>query len=43
MLKKNERVTIEIEDISRNGEGIGKADGFALFVKDTMPGDLIEI
>ena len=43
MLKKNERVTIEIEDISRNGEGIGKADGFALFVKDTVPGDLAEV
>ena len=42
MLKKNDTVTIRIEDITKDGEGIGKADGFALFVKDTVPGDLIE-
>ena len=42
MLKKNDIVTIRIDDISKDGEGIGKADGFALFVKDTVPGDLIE-
>ena len=42
MLKKNDIVTIRIEDISKDGEGIGKADGFALFVKDTVPGDLVE-
>ena len=42
MLKKNDNVTIRIEDISKDGEGIGRADGFALFVKDTVPGDLVE-
>ena len=42
MLKKNEIVTVRIEDMSKDGEGIGKADGFALFVKDTVPGDLVE-
>ena len=42
MLKKNESVTVRIEDMSKDGEGIGKADGFALFVKDTVPGDLVE-
>ena len=42
MLKKNDKVTIRIEDISKDGEGIGKADGFALFVKDTVPGDFVE-
>ena len=43
MLKKNETAVIRIEDMSKNGEGIGKADGFALFVKDTVPGDLAEV
>lgn len=42
MLKKNDKVMIRIEDMSKDGEGIGKADGFALFVKDTVPGDLAE-
>ncbi len=40
---KNDIVTIRITDISQNGEGIGKADGYTLFVKDTVPGDLAEI
>ncbi len=41
-MKKNETVIIKIEDISVNGEGIGKADGYPLFVKDAVIGDVIE-
>lgn len=41
-MKKNEIVEIIIEDIGVNGEGIGKVDGYALFVKDTVIGDRIE-
>lgn len=37
--KKNDVVTIQIEDMSQEGLGIGKADGYALFVKDTVIGD----
>lgn len=40
--KKNDCVTVTIEDMSTEGEGIGKVDGFALFVKDTVPGDTVE-
>ena len=40
--KKNDCVTITIEDMGSEGEGIGKVDGFTLFVKDTVPGDRIE-
>ena len=40
--RKNEVVTLTITDISKEGEGIGKADGFTLFVRDAMPGDTIE-
>ena len=43
MLNKNDTAVIRIEDITRTGEGIGRADGFALFVKDTVPGDLAEV
>ncbi|MCM1570222.1 MAG: 23S rRNA (uracil(1939)-C(5))-methyltransferase RlmD, partial [Roseburia sp.] len=39
---KNELVTVEITDIGSGGEGIGKADGFTLFVKDAVPGDTVE-
>ncbi len=40
--RKNDIVTVEIEDIGSEGEGIGKADGFALFVKDALMGDVVE-
>lgn len=37
--KKNDYLTVKIEDMSNEGEGIGKMDGFTLFVKDTVIGD----
>lgn len=40
--KKNDIVQIMIEDIGNDGEGIGKADGYTLFVKDAVIGDVIE-
>lgn len=40
--KKNDIVTITIEDIGNDGEGIGRADGYTLFVKDAVIGDAIE-
>ena len=41
-LKKNDIVTVTIEDIGSEGEGIGKVDGFPLFIKDATIGDEIE-
>lgn len=41
-MQKNEIVTVEIEDIGVNGEGIGKIDGYTLFIKDSMIGDVVE-
>ncbi len=38
-LKKNDQVEIEIEDIGSEGEGIGRYEGYTLFVKDTVMGD----
>ena len=40
--KKNDLVTLEITDLGSSGEGIGKVDGFTLFVKDALIGDVIE-
>ncbi len=40
--KKNDLVTLTIEDIGTEGEGIGKIDGYTLFVKDVVVGDVIE-
>jgi 23S rRNA (uracil1939-C5)-methyltransferase len=38
-VKKNDIVEISIEDIGTDGEGIGKYEGYTLFVKDTVVGD----
>lgn len=40
--KKNDIVTVTIEDIGNDGEGIGKAEGYILFVKDAVIGDVVE-
>lgn len=40
-LKKNDLINLTIEDMSAEGEGIGKVDGFAFFVKDAIIGDVI--
>lgn len=38
---KNDVVTLEIEDCGIDGEGIGKTDGFTVFVKDAVIGDTV--
>ena len=40
--QKNDIVTVAIEDIGNDGEGIGKAEGYTLFVKDAVIGDVVE-
>ena len=40
---KNDCVQVTIEDIGVSGEGIGKIDGYTLFVKDTVIGDVVNV
>lgn len=40
--EKNDMVTVTIEDVGMEGEGIGKIDGFPLFIKDAVVGDTVE-
>ena len=42
-MQKNDTAVIEITDIGVNGEGIGKVDGYTLFVKDAVIGDKAEV
>ena len=42
-MQKNDMAVIEITDIGVNGEGIGKVDGYTLFVKDAVIGDKAEV
>ena len=40
--KKNDTVKLEITDLTAEGMGVGKIDGYALFVKDAVVGDVID-
>lgn len=40
--KKNQLCTVTIEDMGAGGEGIGKIDGYTLFIKDAVIGDVVE-
>lgn len=38
-IRKNDQIVVTIEDIGADGEGIGKYEGYTLFIKDTVVGD----
>ena len=42
-MKKNDLFTVKIEGMGNEGEGIGKVDGFPLFIKDALPGDTVSV
>ena len=42
LYKKDDLLTVEITDIGNDGEGIGKIDGYTLFIKDAVIGDLVK-
>ena len=41
--KKNQCVTLTINDITDLGFGVGRVDGAVVFVSDTVPGDVCEV
>lgn len=42
-VKKNEHYEVEIIDIGSNGEGIGKINGFTVFVENAVTGDILDV
>ena len=42
MYTKNQIIEVTITDMSETGEGIGKVDGYTLFVKDAIIGDTVK-
>lgn len=40
--EKNQILTVKIEDMGADGEGIGKVEGYTLFVKDALMGDVVK-
>lgn len=43
VMNKNDIVLLKIEDMNTDGEGVGKVDGYTLFVKDTVIGDTAKV
>lgn len=42
-VKKNERYTVDIIDLSYEGLGVAKVDGYPLFIENALPGEQVEI
>lgn len=42
-VKKNDRLTVYIEDLTHDGAGVAKVDGYPLFVAGALPGETTEI
>lgn len=42
-VKKNDRVTVLIEDLTHDGAGVAKVDGYPLFVQGGLPNETAEI
>ena len=40
---KNQELNLTIEDLGNDGEGIGRVDGYTLFVKDALVGDVVRV
>lgn len=41
-MKKNDKILLNIEDLGVSGEGVGKKDGFPIFIDYALPGEVIE-
>lgn len=42
-VQKNNRMTVHIEDLTHDGAGVAKVDGYPLFIVGALPGEIAEI
>ncbi|KHF41480.1 23S rRNA (uracil(1939)-C(5))-methyltransferase RlmD [Halalkalibacter okhensis] len=42
-VRKNDQLQVTIEDLTHEGAGVAKVDGYTLFVPNTLPGELVDI
>ena len=40
-MEKNQILELQIEDLGTEGEGIGKADGYTVFIPGALPGEKV--
>ncbi|MEG0766573.1 MAG: TRAM domain-containing protein, partial [Clostridia bacterium] len=43
MLQKNTQITLQIENLGADAEGVGRADGLAVFVQGALPGETVRV
>lgn len=43
MIQKNDIVTVEITDVTAEGSGVGRHEGFPLFIPRAFPGDTVRV
>ncbi len=43
VMQIKDRFSLEIESVAFGGHGVGRVDGFVIFVPFTAPGDVVEI
>lgn len=41
LLKKNQSIELTIEDLTHDGSGVGKIDGYPFFIPNTLPGEKV--
>ncbi|QBP40143.1 23S rRNA (uracil(1939)-C(5))-methyltransferase RlmD [Paenisporosarcina antarctica] len=42
-VQKNDRITVHVEDLTHDGAGVAKVDGYPLFIVGALPGEIAEI
>ena len=42
-INKNDRTTVYIEDLTHDGNGVAKIDGYPLFIQGALPGETVEV
>ena len=42
-VKKNDQLTVYIEDLTHDGNGVAKVDGYPLFIQGALPNETAEV
>ena len=42
-VKKNDRLSVYIEDLTHDGAGVAKVDGYPLFIQGGLPDEQVEV
>ena len=42
-VNRNDRLNVYVEDLTHDGSGVAKVDGYPLFIPGALPGEEVEI